>query len=201
MTRGGPGGTERARGPGRPVEGLALRAGAHPGAAGPRARRAGDPRRCAARRPRAWRSSRRARAQPRHDRDQPRGDGRARHAAGAAARPADVPRPGWSRRSSTCRSCCRRRSPGSRCCSCSGGAGSSASRCRCSGSRSRSPTIAVVIAQTFVSAPFFIRSARTGFASVDRDLEDAARVDGATERQLFRRSRCRSRRRRSPPAW
>jgi molybdate transport system permease protein len=47
-------------------------------------------------------------------------------------------------------------------------------------------TIAVVLAQTFVSAPFFIRSARTGFASVDHDLEDAARVDGATERQLFR---------------
>ena len=48
-------------------------------------------------------------------------------------------------------------------------------------------TIAVVLAQTFVSAPFFIRSARTGIAAVDRDLEDAARVDGASERQLFRR--------------
>ena len=47
-------------------------------------------------------------------------------------------------------------------------------------------TIAVILAQTFVSAPFFIRSARTGIAAVDRDLEDAARVDGATERQLFR---------------
>jgi molybdate transport system permease protein len=47
-------------------------------------------------------------------------------------------------------------------------------------------TLAVIIAQTFVSAPFFIRSARTGFASVDHDLEDAARVDGASERQLFR---------------
>jgi molybdate transport system permease protein len=48
-------------------------------------------------------------------------------------------------------------------------------------------TIAVILAQTFVSAPFFIRSARTGIASVSRDLEDAARVDGASERQLFRR--------------
>ena len=48
-------------------------------------------------------------------------------------------------------------------------------------------TIAVILAQTFVSAPFFIRSARTGIAGVDRDLEDAARVDGASERQLFRR--------------
>jgi molybdate transport system permease protein len=48
-------------------------------------------------------------------------------------------------------------------------------------------TVAVVLAQAFVSAPFFIRSARTGIASVDRDLEDAARVDGASELQLFRR--------------
>jgi molybdate transport system permease protein len=47
-------------------------------------------------------------------------------------------------------------------------------------------TVAVILAQVFVSAPFFIRSARTGIASVDRDLEDAARVDGASERQLFR---------------
>ena len=47
-------------------------------------------------------------------------------------------------------------------------------------------TIAVILAQTFVSAPFFIRSARTGIASVDLDLEDAARVDGASEGQLFR---------------
>jgi molybdate transport system permease protein len=47
-------------------------------------------------------------------------------------------------------------------------------------------TAAVIIAQTFVSAPFFIRSARTGIAGVDRDLEDAARVDGASEGQLFR---------------
>ncbi len=47
-------------------------------------------------------------------------------------------------------------------------------------------TVAVILAQIFVSAPFFIRSARTGIAGVDRDLEDAARVDGASERQLFR---------------
>lgn len=42
-------------------------------------------------------------------------------------------------------------------------------------------TVAVVLAQVFVAAPFYIRSARAGFASVDRDLEDAARVDGADE--------------------
>ncbi len=47
-------------------------------------------------------------------------------------------------------------------------------------------TLAVVVAQTFVSAPFFIRSARAGLAGVDRDLEDAARVDGASEAALFR---------------
>ncbi|MCQ6458428.1 molybdate ABC transporter permease subunit, partial [Vibrio parahaemolyticus] len=47
-------------------------------------------------------------------------------------------------------------------------------------------TLAVILAQTFVSAPFFVRAARAGLASVDRDLEDAARVDGASERQLFR---------------
>lgn len=47
-------------------------------------------------------------------------------------------------------------------------------------------TVAVVLAQVFVAAPFFVRSARAGFAAVDRDLEDAARVDGAAERQIFR---------------
>jgi len=47
-------------------------------------------------------------------------------------------------------------------------------------------TVAVVLAQLFVSAPFFVRSARTGFAGVDRDLEDAARVDGGSEASVFR---------------
>ncbi len=46
-------------------------------------------------------------------------------------------------------------------------------------------TAAVVVAQTFVSAPFYVRAARAGFARVDRDLEDAARVDGASERRVF----------------
>jgi molybdate transport system permease protein len=46
-------------------------------------------------------------------------------------------------------------------------------------------TAAVVIAQTFVSAPFFVRSARAGLLAIDRDLEDAARVDGASERRVF----------------
>ena len=44
-------------------------------------------------------------------------------------------------------------------------------------------TIAVILAQTFVSAPFFIRSARTGIAGVDRDLEDVP-GDDHVRRQL-----------------
>lgn len=44
---------------------------------------------------------------------------------------------------------------------------------------------AVVIAQTFVAAPFFIRAAQLGFTSVPRDLEDAARVDGASNWAVF----------------
>jgi molybdate transport system permease protein len=47
-------------------------------------------------------------------------------------------------------------------------------------------TLAVILAQTFVSAPFFIRSARAGIAGVDRNLEDAARDLGASEFELFR---------------
>jgi len=47
-------------------------------------------------------------------------------------------------------------------------------------------TVAVILAQTFVSAPFYIRSARGAFATVHRDLEDAARMDGGGEWQAFR---------------
>jgi molybdate transport system permease protein len=47
-------------------------------------------------------------------------------------------------------------------------------------------TLAVILAQTFVSAPFFVRSARAGIASVERDFEDAARIDGASEIDVFR---------------
>ncbi|CAN5612134.1 ABC transporter permease [soil metagenome] len=41
-------------------------------------------------------------------------------------------------------------------------------------------TTAVVIAQFFVSAPFFVRSAKAGFAAVDPDVEAAAQLDGAS---------------------
>jgi molybdate transport system permease protein len=47
-------------------------------------------------------------------------------------------------------------------------------------------TAAVVLAQVFVAAPFFILAARSGIAGVDGDIEDAARVDGASEWQLVR---------------
>lgn len=47
-------------------------------------------------------------------------------------------------------------------------------------------TAAVVLAQVFVAAPFFIRSARAGIAGVEHELEDAARVDGAAERHVLR---------------
>jgi molybdate transport system permease protein len=47
-------------------------------------------------------------------------------------------------------------------------------------------TLAVILAQTFVSAPFFVRATRTGIAGVPRDLEDAARIDGASEIGVFR---------------
>jgi molybdate transport system permease protein len=47
-------------------------------------------------------------------------------------------------------------------------------------------TVAVILAQLFVAAPFFIRAARAGIAGVERELEDAARVDGAAERQVLR---------------
>jgi molybdate transport system permease protein len=48
-------------------------------------------------------------------------------------------------------------------------------------------TAAVILAQTFVSAPFYIRAARAGFLGVDADLEDAARVDGGDEWAVVRR--------------
>lgn len=46
-------------------------------------------------------------------------------------------------------------------------------------------TAAVVLAQVFISAPFYVRSAQVGFQSVDKEVEDAARVDGAGGLQLF----------------
>ena len=47
-------------------------------------------------------------------------------------------------------------------------------------------TAAVVLAQTFVAVPLYIRAARIGFAEVDQQLEEAANVEGANQWQLFR---------------
>jgi molybdate transport system permease protein len=47
-------------------------------------------------------------------------------------------------------------------------------------------TLAVVMAQIFVAAPFFVRAARAGLADVESDLEDAARVDGASDWHVLR---------------
>ena len=44
---------------------------------------------------------------------------------------------------------------------------------------------AVVLAQFFISAPFYIRSAQVGFAGIASEVEDAARVDGAYGWQMF----------------
>ncbi len=46
--------------------------------------------------------------------------------------------------------------------------------------------VAVVLAQTFIAAPFYVKAATLGFAGVDRDMEQAAALDGAGRRQVFR---------------
>jgi molybdate transport system permease protein len=48
-------------------------------------------------------------------------------------------------------------------------------------------TVAVVMAEVFVAAPFYLRQAATGFAEVDRAIEEAALVDGAGRTEAFLR--------------
>jgi molybdate transport system permease protein len=48
-------------------------------------------------------------------------------------------------------------------------------------------TLAVIVAQVFVSAPFYVRAARAGLQGVDRELEEAAAADGASGAQTVRR--------------
>jgi molybdate transport system permease protein len=48
-------------------------------------------------------------------------------------------------------------------------------------------TVAVVMAEVFVAAPFYVRQAATGFAEVDRTTEEAALVDGAGRTAAFLR--------------
>jgi molybdate transport system permease protein len=46
--------------------------------------------------------------------------------------------------------------------------------------------VAVVMAQTFIAAPFFIKAATLGFASVEAEIKNAAALDGANSWQVFR---------------
>jgi molybdate transport system permease protein len=46
--------------------------------------------------------------------------------------------------------------------------------------------VAVVLAQCFVAAPSFVTSATAGFVGVERELEQAAALDGASTSQVLR---------------
>jgi molybdate transport system permease protein len=45
---------------------------------------------------------------------------------------------------------------------------------------------AVILAQTFVAAPFYVKAAAIGFAGIDSELKQAAALDGANRWQIFR---------------
>jgi molybdate transport system permease protein len=45
---------------------------------------------------------------------------------------------------------------------------------------------AVVLAQVFVAAPFYVKAAIAAFAGVDREIEQAAQIDGAAPLGVFR---------------
>lgn len=47
-------------------------------------------------------------------------------------------------------------------------------------------TTAVVLAQLFICAPLYVRSALNGFATLSPELREAAQLDGTNEWQLFR---------------
>ena len=46
--------------------------------------------------------------------------------------------------------------------------------------------IAVVMAQTFLAAPFYVKAAAIGFSAIDPELKEAAALDGASRWQIFR---------------
>lgn len=45
---------------------------------------------------------------------------------------------------------------------------------------------AVVMAQTFLAAPFYVKAAAIGFSAIDPELKQAAALDGANRWQIFR---------------
>jgi molybdate transport system permease protein len=47
-------------------------------------------------------------------------------------------------------------------------------------------TTAVILAQTFIAAPFYVKAAVLGFSGIDPELEQAAGLDGANSWQIFR---------------
>lgn len=47
-------------------------------------------------------------------------------------------------------------------------------------------TIAVIMAQTFIAAPLFIKSAMISFSGIEKELKQAAALDGANHWQIFR---------------
>ena len=47
-------------------------------------------------------------------------------------------------------------------------------------------SVAVVLAQLFIASPFYVRTAVSGFASIESELEQAASLDGASQWQVFR---------------
>ncbi|MDR3572785.1 MAG: ABC transporter permease [Anaerolineaceae bacterium] len=47
-------------------------------------------------------------------------------------------------------------------------------------------TLAVVMAQTFIASPFYIKAAALGFSGIDPELKQAAALDGANRWQTFR---------------
>jgi molybdate transport system permease protein len=47
-------------------------------------------------------------------------------------------------------------------------------------------TLAVIMAQTFIAAPLYIKAATISFASIDPELKQAAALDGAGRWQVFR---------------
>lgn len=46
--------------------------------------------------------------------------------------------------------------------------------------------VAVIMAQTFIAAPLYIKAAVIGFADISRELKQAASLDGANRWQVFR---------------